>query len=173
MSRRRILAVAIILALGLSIYIAMRPSTSQQSNTSALQFSAAESDSLQITHLVTVGDRVYTVEVASTAEQQAQGLSNRGSMPEASGMLFPFRPAQIVSFWMKDMRFNLDLIWIANGRVIGIERDVPKPSPSTEPQNLPTYSPPAPVDYVLELNAGQGRFFSIGDEVTVTQIQAT
>lgn len=126
-----------------------------------------------ITHLVTVGDQAYTVEVASTAEQQALGLSNRDDIDENSGMLFPFTPAASVSFWMKDMRFALDIIWIANGKVIGIEKNAPSPLPGMETQELPIYRPAQPVDYVLELKAGRSQFFNIGDNVLVTKIQST
>jgi uncharacterized membrane protein (UPF0127 family) len=74
---------------------------------------------------------------------------------------------------MKGMRFPLDIVWIAKDRVIGVAKNVPVP-PNGQPSiDLPTYSPPSAVDYVLELNAGQSQFFDIGAEVTVTPIEST
>lgn len=169
---RRALGAGLFLILVAAAFIFLANNSRGQIGQTGLEFSAAESDEFKITHIVTVGDRTYSVEVAASTEEQAAGLSNRASMPETTGMLFPFWPAERVSFWMKDMRFALDLVWIANGRVIGVEKAVPAPTDGTPAQDLPTYSPPSPVDYVLELNAGQSQFFTIGDEVTITEIQS-
>ncbi len=171
MSRQLIgAAVFVLLAVGAAVYWNTKPTPSNEP--AKIEFSAAESEDLQITHLVTIRDRAYTVEVAATAEEQATGLSNRASMPNTSGMLFPFQPERVVTFWMKDMQFPIDIIWISHGKVIGVTKNLPVPPKGQKPQDLPTYSPPEAVDYVLELNVGQGALFSVGDEVTITQIHA-
>ncbi len=70
-------------------------------------------------------------------------------------MLFVFQEERQHTFWMKDMLFPLDIIWINSGCAIAdIIADVPNPSPEQEDGALPTYSPSAPGVYVLELNAG-------------------
>ena len=70
-------------------------------------------------------------------------------MNNNEGMLFVFDEQAIQSFWMKDMQFPLDILWIdENKTVVGIERNV---SPDTFPQ---TFSSSQPVVYVLEVNAG-------------------
>ncbi len=177
-SRRFAITTAVvILAIGAVIWWNGNQSSEKSGS---LNFSAAEptesvdtTASGSITHLVTIGDQAYTVELASTVEEQALGLSNRDDLDENSGMLFPFTPAASVSFWMKDMRFAIDIVWIANGKIVGIEKNAPAPLTGTETQDLPTYRPPQPVDYVLELNAGRSQFFNIGDNVIITRIQST
>ncbi len=70
-------------------------------------------------------------------------------------MLFVFQEERPHTFWMKDMHFPLDIIWInAECSIADIIADVPNPPPDQEDGALPTYSPSAPATYVLELNAG-------------------
>ena len=52
---------------------------------------------------------------------------------------------------MKDMRISIDIIWIGNGKIIGIEHDVPLPP---EDADLPVYYPPTEISHVLEVPAG-------------------
>ena len=104
---------------------------------------------------VTVGDASFTVELAATPAQQFQGLSGRPNLAVGTGMLFAFEQEGKRAFWMKDMRFPLDMVWIdAQCRVVDITRDAPPPEPGQALSDLPTYGPSAPVIYVLEINAG-------------------
>jgi len=112
---------------------------------------------------VKVGAKTFAVELALTAEQQSLGLSNRNSLVSNAGMLFVFKPAEAATFWMKDMKFPLDMIWIYQGKVIAIDKNLPIPKTGTAPADLPTYSPKTPVDYVLEINAGASVGIGIGD----------
>ncbi len=102
---------------------------------------------------VLVNDRTFNVEVADSAPQQMRGLSGRESLPEDSGMLFVFNYAGMQSFWMKDMRFPIDIIWIKSERIIGVEKNVP-PQPDKSVFGLKIYTSPEPADRVLEINAG-------------------
>ena len=61
---------------------------------------------------------------------------------------------------MKDMLIPIDIIWIADGAVVGIERNVPPPVDSNQ-SDLPLYAPPQPIDAVLELPAGAAKQFNI------------
>lgn len=140
---------------------------------SATTFEAVEDDSLLKSRLVTIGSQTYVAEVAESAEEQAQGLSGRTNLSEAAGMLFPFSPPRTVSFWMKDMLFAIDIVWIAEGKVVGVVTNAPQPESGVAPQDLPTYEPPQPVDYVLELIAGQSQFFNVGDTVTISRLEST
>ena len=99
-----------------------------------------------------VGSSVFRVEIADSLRSRAQGLSGRTSLGEMDGMLFTFQIPATYSFWMKDMNFPLDIVWIRNGLVVGISENVPKPSGKL--LDLPTYLPPGQVDTVLEINAG-------------------
>lgn len=69
---------------------------------------------------------------------------------------------------MKDMAYPLDIIWIADGKVLGVSENVPVPQ-NNNILNLPTYSPPEAIDSALEINAGSVKKFniSIGDIVSV------
>ena len=88
--------------------------------------------------------------VANTDALRELGLGNRACMPDNQGMLFEFANADKYGFWMKDMRFAIDILWInANKKVISIQRDV---DPSTYPS---TYYPSEPALYVLELPHGK------------------
>lgn len=102
------------------------------------------------------------VEVADTKSSRELGLSGRPSMKDDEGLLFVFDIPGRYGFWMKDMAFPLDLVWInQNGIVVEVERDA---KPDSYPKAFMNASP---ATYVLELNAGiaeqQGLF--IGSKV--------
>lgn len=117
-----------------------------------------------------VGNKIIKTEVVKSQAAMAQGLSGRQSMTDQQGMLFDFsgsgktRPG----FWMKDMKFNLDFIWIKNKKIIGITDDVPVSCQlSAANCQLPVYYPPSTVDMVLEVNAGWSEKYGIkvNDEI--------
>ena len=105
--------------------------------------------------LVVIGDASYTVDLAVTPEERQQGLSGREHMAGNEGMLFVFDEERQLSFWMKEMRFPLDIIWIdSQCRLIGVSADVQTPPPEAESSEIPRARSPSPAKYVLELNAG-------------------
>ena len=116
---------------------------------------------------VRIGNKSFSVELALTDDQQALGLGERDSLAKNAGMLFVFKPARTSTFWMKDMRFNLDIVWIFEGKIVDISRNVPAPKSDTKPENMPTYSPKTEIDNVLEINAGQADGMKIGDRVEI------
>ncbi|MEN9342114.1 MAG: hypothetical protein RIQ54_370 [Candidatus Parcubacteria bacterium] len=101
---------------------------------------------------ITVGPTVYEVEIANSILSRTRGLSGRPQLMTGAGMLFIFPVASVYGFWMKDMRFPIDIVWISNNRVVGISHDVPPAG--TDSFDLPRYYPPQPVSVVLELPAG-------------------
>lgn len=105
---------------------------------------------------VTIGKKNIKVEVMDTDEKRAQGLSGRTELTDGNGLLFDFTNVsdRLPGFWMKDMLFDIDILWIAQNKVIAINRNVPKPAPGVPLQELPVYYPPAAIDYVLEVPAG-------------------
>lgn len=111
----------------------------------------------------------FTVEIASTSLEQTRGLSFRPSLGANDGMLFIFTTGSVQSFWMKDMNFPLDMIWISGTTVVGFAQNVPAPAPGTAFWNLPVYISPGTVDKVLEVNAGTVAKYNIrvGDSVTI------
>ena len=89
------------------------------------------------------------VEIADEPDEREQGLSGRESLAEKHGMLFIFETSGYHGFWMKDMRFSIDIVWMDdNWRVVDIHRSI---APSTYPT---IFKPKLPARYVLELNAG-------------------
>lgn len=110
--------------------------------------------------------KTFSVEVADTDLKREKGLGDRDSLPTDHGMYFPFPAAQYWVFWMKGMRFPIDIVWIQDGKVVDVSQDVQVDAGLP----LKTYSPVAPADAVLELNAGTAREIGLtkGDAVTLT-----
>ncbi len=114
---------------------------------------------------IKIHDHVFTVEIAATAQEKEQGLGYRDSLAPDHGMLFPYDHKDQYQFWMKGMRFPLDFVWIDGKRIVDITISVPVAT--NEP--LPVYRPKAPVDKILELNAGtvEKVGIAIGDTVEI------
>jgi uncharacterized protein len=120
------------------------------------------------TNTVTINGAVFNVEIASTSVAQARGLSFRPSLGENDGMLFVFASATIQNFWMKDMNFPLDMIWIGGGKVVGFAENA-EPQPGVPLWSLKIYNSPDGTDKVLEVNAGTVAKdnIQVGDPVTI------
>jgi uncharacterized membrane protein (UPF0127 family) len=92
-----------------------------------------------------------TAELAVTDEERQQGLMFRDKIEESQGMLFVFEAEDIHAFWMKNMKFPIDILWLDNQkRIVHMEAGVP---PCTA-DPCPSYVPKAPAMYVLELKSG-------------------
>lgn len=99
---------------------------------------------------VTINGKILEVEIADEPEERSRGLMFRKSLSRDSGMLFLFDREGFYSFWMMNVNFNLDIIWIdSGGNVVHIERDLPSCF-----MNCPSYAPREAARYVLELNSG-------------------
>ena len=104
----------------------------------------------------------FTVEVARTPEEQAQGLMNRQSLAPDRGMIFPYEPAQPVAFWMKNTLIPLDMIFVApGGRILRIEAN-------TVPLSLEPVGSGDAVEAVLEIAGGRSAELGLaaGDQVS-------
>lgn len=114
--------------------------------------------------MIAINGQKLAVEIADEPQEQSQGLSDRTSLGQDKGMLFVFPQPLMPAFWMKNMHFSLDMLWInADGKVIAITKNI---SPDTYPN---TFQPPSPVKYVLEVNAGWSdkNSIKIGDAMTI------
>lgn len=90
--------------------------------------------------------------VADTDEKRSKGLSGVENMSENQGMLFVFNYPSKQGFWMKEMKFPLDIIWLdLNNSVIHIEK---KLQPCTSVLFCTVYSPSKDAKYVLETISG-------------------
>lgn len=98
-----------------------------------------------------IRDVSFEVEIADTFLARTNGLSGREDLPVEKGMLFIFSESGRHGFWMKGMRFPIDIVWIKDGRVVGISENL---LPARNQEKLMVYYPPEPVDHVLEIRAG-------------------
>ncbi len=106
----------------------------------------------------------FTVEVAQTPEEQAQGLMFRKRVGPDEGMLFPFNPPKPASFWMKNTLIPLDLVFIrTDGTIESI-------AANAVPHSLAPIPSRGPVVAVLELAGGRAAQLGLkeGDRVVWT-----
>jgi uncharacterized membrane protein (UPF0127 family) len=98
---------------------------------------------------LSIGSNNFSVQLAVNDEQRQLGLGRRPSLQNGTGMLFVFPEPRELGFWMKDMNFPLDIIWIdQNKKIAGFFENV---SPASYPK---VYYSSTTVPYVLEVNAG-------------------
>lgn len=118
---------------------------------------------------ITIRGVSYQLSIMQTEASRAQGLSNQQYLPKNAGMLFVFQQQGKYGFWMKDMLFPIDIIFIDNRKIVSIVHSAPIPKPGEQLFELPIYNPISPVNYVLEVNAGEANkhHFKRGDEVTI------
>jgi uncharacterized membrane protein (UPF0127 family) len=108
---------------------------------------------------VELGGKRFTVEIADTQEKQGLGLMFRDSMPADEGMLFIFRNEAPRSFWMKNTRIPLDIMYFNKDlEMVSISAD----TPPCKVRQCPGYPSAAPAMYVLELNAGTAAELGVG-----------
>jgi len=108
---------------------------------------------------VVIGGERFSVEIADTSEKQALGLMYRDSLPADHGMLFVFQDEQPRSFWMKNTRIPLDILFFDKSlKLVSASLDA-RPC---RVRRCPTYPSVLPAMYVLELNAGKARELGIG-----------
>ena len=100
-------------------------------------------------NFVKIGEQKIKVEIASTPENQEKGLSGRKEITENEGMLFVFKDSGEHLFWMKDMNFPIDIIWLnEEKKIVFLKENV---SPDTFPE---TFTSEKNFKYVLEVMAG-------------------
>ncbi|MDR2457134.1 MAG: DUF192 domain-containing protein [Clostridiales Family XIII bacterium] len=97
--------------------------------------------------------------VAKEHDTMIKGLSWRKKIP-FDGMIFFFDKPMKISFWMRGMNFPIDIVWVSNNIVIGVTENA-KPEPGVPEEDLKLYTPPAKVDIVIELSAGQAKQLNI------------
>ncbi len=113
---------------------------------------------------VTINNKTFNVEVALTDAQREKGLSGRTELDANSGMLFVFPKSDIETFWMKETKIPLDIIWIDDSKIV--EMTTLDPQIGTD---IPSYTPKNKANYVLEINAGMASEdnIKVGDSVKI------
>lgn len=106
-------------------------------------------DSSRALPVIKINNVSIEVELANTLEEQARGLSGKTSLAENQGMIFLYHEPGLYSFWMKNMQFPIDIIWIdENYKIIDITKNIPL-------ESFPaSFKPSSPAQYVLEVSAG-------------------
>jgi len=103
---------------------------------------------------ITINGIDIQVEIADTNLLRQKGLSNRDSLEEGKGMLFIFETQNIrPTFWMKDMQFAIDIIWINDNQISQIMKNVRPDLPGASDSNRAIYKPNDEIDLVLEVPA--------------------
>ena len=108
-----------------------------------------------------------TAEIAASDRDKKKGLSDRESLPISEGMLFVYDKMAIYTFWMKDVQFPIDIIWIGEDKKIVYIAQNAQPEPDKNDDELKRYRPNAESQYILEINAGlaAANGLEIGDQV--------
>ena len=104
---------------------------------------------------LTIDGRVSIMaEIAYTLQEKKQGLSHRKNISEKKGLLFYYTKKDERIFWMKNMQFAIDIIWIADKKILHIEKSVPPPPFLLKDEYLHLYGKGIQADKVLEVRAG-------------------
>jgi uncharacterized membrane protein (UPF0127 family) len=113
---------------------------------------------------VVLNGQRFTVELAESQQKQALGLMFRDSLPNDHGMLFIFPAEGFRSFWMKNTRIPLDILYFDEDLKLVSVAENAQPCRT---QRCPSYPSDGPAKYVLELNAGKAAELSLrpGDEL--------
>jgi uncharacterized membrane protein (UPF0127 family) len=110
--------------------------------------------------IIKINEAEFKVETAISQEELERGLSGRDNLCENCGMLFEFDKKGEQAFWMKGMKFPLDIIWINGDKIVYIARNIPADYGET-------IRPEVEADRVLEINSGTADRLGIkeGDKV--------
>lgn len=110
--------------------------------------------------------QTVNLDISKTLDEKTLGLSGRDQLEEDEGMWFVYDEPKELSFWMKNMKFPIDIIWIRSGEVVDFSIDA-KPEPGVKDADLKRYWPRVAADTVLEVRSGWVRAHGvkIGDTV--------
>ena len=115
----------------------------------SLQFSRSFSSSTVSKSYININNSYYNLFLARSSAERAKGLSGRTKLNQNEGMFFVFPEEERHGFWMKDMQFPIDVLWLnKNGEVVYIVENM---SPQSYPKS---YYPDLPATFVVELPVG-------------------
>lgn len=143
------ISILIVVVMGIIFYLVFRPITAHS-------------------QVLYVGGSLDVL-VADSAIERTRGLSNTQiETLGADGMLFVFTDQAQRTFWMNEMNYALDVLWIQDGQIVKIDENVPQPG-NDYPGIARMYSNPFAVQMVLELPAGQvqARGLAVGQTLTI------
>lgn len=117
------------------------------------------------TQKVTIGGQSFNLLIAQSEKDKQVGLSGRDSITKDSGMIFPFDKAGDYPFWMRNMKFPLDILYINGTKIVMVFKNVQPPQQTDGNPQIVRSDEPA--DKVIELTAGTVDKYNIkkGDEI--------
>ncbi|MCR4329834.1 MAG: DUF192 domain-containing protein [Candidatus Roizmanbacteria bacterium] len=101
---------------------------------------------------LTIGSHTFAVTIADTDKKREQGLSNNTTLGNDEGMYFIFSTPDSYTFWMKDMQYDLDFIYIKDNTVVNNITDIP--SPAHNNGEIAIVNSPVAFDGVVEVRSG-------------------
>lgn len=127
----------------------------------------------ETTATATIKDHTFHLIVARDEQEKQIGLSERESLDQNTGMLFIFDEPGVYPFWMKNMNFPIDILYIRDNTIVDIYENVEPPQNENETPVI--VRPQESVDKVLEINAGLVSEYDIqeGDEVQLSDLEET
>ena len=148
-----------------------RPEEADNNNTNFLKEMENAPKDRYLKSYITINGFELTANLALTNEQKEKGLSVKDELKESEAMLFVFEESAQHSFWMKDMKFPIDIIWLDNdGKVVHIEQNL---QPCVSVLICTSYSPNIDSQYVLETVAGftQRHNISVGTNIDIELVR--
>lgn len=117
------------------------------------------------TSTITIGDHSFKVTTATSQQEREIGLSKTKSLSQDQGMIFLFEKPDYYSFWMKNMKFPVDIIYINKDAIVTIKNNAQPPKDNKESPII--YTPTAPADRILEIQAGLSEKYNFknGDRI--------
>ncbi|MDO8460841.1 MAG: DUF192 domain-containing protein [bacterium] len=114
-----------------------------------------------------INNQTFKLFIAKSAKEKEIGLSGKDSLSQDYAMYFSFEKPDYYSFWMKNMKFPIDMIFLSNNRIVTIYENLEPPSQDLK--SPPLYKSNEPADAVLEINAGLTKKYNIkvGDEIKI------
>lgn len=163
------LALLLAILIGLMLFVFW---SSQPGNLEKLVGLASQNLQPKQEKVVKIAKYSIKAEIAKTEQELRAGLSGRDKINSDSGMLFVLEPDTKPAFWMKGVKFPIDIIWIDDGKVTDVTANVPIVARDTTDAQIPKYSPKQPVDYALEVPAGttESKNIKIGDKVELPSL---
>jgi uncharacterized protein len=112
---------------------------------------------------IVINNKTISVEIANTEKKREKGLSMHQPLSNDEGMLFVFDNPGNYGFWMKDMLFDLDFIWIFNNKIVEITSDV------SHNDQRRVYQPKMQVNSVLEVESGfvKRNQIKVGEQIKI------
>lgn len=118
------------------------------------------------TKQVTIANHTFTAEVATTPKEQQIGLTKYASLSAEKAMLFTFPKTDRHVFWMRNMKFPIDMLFLRDNAVVGVAANA-QPAKATD-KNITTYGGNITSDAVIEISAGLAEKYGIKEGTKVT-----